>query len=348
VGLQQFTNNASATIAASISAAATSLAVTAGTGALFPAISGSQFFVATLIKANTPTVYEIVRVTSRTTDTMTIVRAQEGTTALAWNAGDTLALLPTAGAFAGFAQNTDVQAQNGNYAIDIGSANAYAVSLNPPLTAHIIGVPIRVLFQHTNTGASTFNDGAGVAQLLTNNGVTLAAGEAVAGAVGEVVWNGSSFNLTGVQAVGFSQLTGLIAPTQVPASAVTQFAPTLFTSPVFTGNPTAPTPVVGDADASVATTAFVNPGSSLNTNGYRKNPDGSITQWGQIPYSGSGATLTLTFPLPWPGGLFSITFTPQVGGYSPGVQSFNANQLVMSMNNLGGTAQTFYWIAQGH
>jgi hypothetical protein len=69
-----------------------------GTGALFPApVSGTSFFKLTLIDAATGQISEIVHVTARTGDTLTIVRAQEGTLARAWSVNDIAANMMTAG-----------------------------------------------------------------------------------------------------------------------------------------------------------------------------------------------------------------------------------------------------------
>lgn len=84
----QFANNAATTLASGITSTATSLTVAAGTGSLFPAITGSQYFYLTLIDSATGTQIEIVKVTAVSTDTFTIVRAQDGTTAKTYAAGD--------------------------------------------------------------------------------------------------------------------------------------------------------------------------------------------------------------------------------------------------------------------
>ncbi|HCC3432074.1 hypothetical protein MMA45_06720 [Salmonella enterica] len=91
-------NNAQTVLAAGISASATSLTVNSGAGSLFPAPSaGVSFFKLTLIDAATGQLTEIVHVTARYGDTMTIDRAQEGTTARAWSANDIAANMMTAG-----------------------------------------------------------------------------------------------------------------------------------------------------------------------------------------------------------------------------------------------------------
>jgi hypothetical protein len=92
----QFTNNAASTLASSILIGATSLTVAAGTGGLFPTLTGSNFFYCTL-QNTAGTTIEIVKVTARSTDTFTIVRAQEGTAASAFALGDKVELRLTAG-----------------------------------------------------------------------------------------------------------------------------------------------------------------------------------------------------------------------------------------------------------
>jgi hypothetical protein len=69
------------------------------------------------------------------------------------------------------------------------------------------------------------------------------------------------------------------------------------------------TAALADSSQLLATTAFVNPGSLLNANGYRKNPDGSIEQWGFN--SGSGSNRTVTFPIAFPTACDNINCTPR-------------------------------------
>lgn len=91
-------NNASTVLASSINASATTLTVNTGAGSLFPSpVAGTSFFKLTLIDAATGQLTEIVHVTARTGDSMTIERAQEGTVARAWSANDIAANMMTAG-----------------------------------------------------------------------------------------------------------------------------------------------------------------------------------------------------------------------------------------------------------
>lgn len=92
-----FANNASSALAGPISNAAVILNLASGTGALFPNPSAGQQFAMTLNDAATGLLTEIVYCTARVGDTCTVVRAQEGTVAQNWLAGDLAANLVTQG-----------------------------------------------------------------------------------------------------------------------------------------------------------------------------------------------------------------------------------------------------------
>src|SRR5277367_76548 len=99
-----FGNNASSTLAGSITPTDLTVNVSGGTGAIFPQPHIGQQFIATFIDQLTGTQREIIHVTNITVDTFTIVRAQEGTVAQTWNAGDIIAHLHTAGAMSAMLQ----------------------------------------------------------------------------------------------------------------------------------------------------------------------------------------------------------------------------------------------------
>lgn len=150
-GLNLFTNNASTTLASSILVGATSLTVAAGTGGLFPSLAGSQYFYCTL--SNTAgTTIEIVKVTARSTDTFTIVRAQDNTTASAFSAGDKVELRLTAIDLQNFPQldstNTFAQAQTFSSPIAVSSGGTGASTANA-------GLANLSTFTSTATAAST-------------------------------------------------------------------------------------------------------------------------------------------------------------------------------------------------
>lgn len=89
-------NNASSRLAASVAAATTTISVMPGDGAKFPALTAGDWFPLTIVKSDGA--LEIVKCTARSTDTFTVTRAQEGTAALAFSAGDRVELRLTAAA----------------------------------------------------------------------------------------------------------------------------------------------------------------------------------------------------------------------------------------------------------
>lgn len=99
-----FANNAQSTLASPISSSATTANLSPGTGALFPQPTGAQYFTMTFVDAATKLVNEIVYVTNVTSDTITMIRGQEGTTAKSWSSGDIAANLNTAGTMTALAQ----------------------------------------------------------------------------------------------------------------------------------------------------------------------------------------------------------------------------------------------------
>lgn len=103
-----FTNNAQTTLANNLSAGATTCTLATGTGALFPNPSAGQIFTVTFNDAQTGTLTEIAYCTARSGDTLTIVRAQEGTSAKNWLAGDLASNYFTAGAANAFTQGSNV------------------------------------------------------------------------------------------------------------------------------------------------------------------------------------------------------------------------------------------------
>jgi hypothetical protein len=99
-----WTNNASATLASSIASGDTTATLTSGQGAEFPNPGANQYAVLTL--EDTSGNIEIVHLTGRNTDVLTIVRAQEGTTAASFASGSRCEIRITAGCLAALLQKT--------------------------------------------------------------------------------------------------------------------------------------------------------------------------------------------------------------------------------------------------
>jgi hypothetical protein len=89
------TNNGTTVLALALSPSDTTLQVATGKGDLFPVVTAPDYTMLTLQDSNDNV--EIVQVTARASgsDIMTIVRAQDGTTAQSWTGGDTVELRVT-------------------------------------------------------------------------------------------------------------------------------------------------------------------------------------------------------------------------------------------------------------
>ena len=97
---QLFANNAASELASAVASGAVSLTLKTGDGAKFPAPAGGDFFLVTLYQkvGQDEVNHEIVKCTARAGDVLTVVRAQEVTTARAFSADDPVELRLTAGA----------------------------------------------------------------------------------------------------------------------------------------------------------------------------------------------------------------------------------------------------------
>ena len=91
------TNNAFGTLSSAINTSATTITLDSGQGARFPTLGASDYFYGTLV--DTSNNLEIVKVTARSTDSLTVTRAQDGTTATAFAIGDRFELRPVAALF---------------------------------------------------------------------------------------------------------------------------------------------------------------------------------------------------------------------------------------------------------
>ena len=152
----KFTNNATTTLASGINNSVTSLTVAAGTGALFPSLSGSDVFYVTL--ANLAGAVEIVKVTARSTDTFTIVRAQDNTSAAAWSAGDKVELRPIAATMAAMLQTTDIGVTVQGYDAATAKTNAvqsFSVAQRGTVSALTDGATITPDFAAANNFSVT-------------------------------------------------------------------------------------------------------------------------------------------------------------------------------------------------
>jgi hypothetical protein len=154
-----FSNNAHSTLAGAVSDVATSMLLQAGTGDFFPNPSVNEFFSLTITSQLSAQDIEIVYVTARAGDTLTVLRGRESTTPRSWLAGDFADNMVTAGGLTKYTQDDELLTAAGGYADDLGTNNAAAASFLPiPYSiASYAGAPLRIRRPSgiSNTGPMT-------------------------------------------------------------------------------------------------------------------------------------------------------------------------------------------------
>lgn len=166
-GISKFKNNANGTLASAVATGDTTVNLTAGHGNRFPTLNTAQseYFFATLI--DTSGNLEVVKVTARVNDSLTVVRAQDGTSALALAASDFIELRPTAGGLDRFLQVTGPQTGHNKKFINsefsggtvnattlqVGGVDAVSVSGTQTLTNKTLTNPV---INGTITGTGNF------------------------------------------------------------------------------------------------------------------------------------------------------------------------------------------------
>jgi hypothetical protein len=160
-----FANNASTTLSGPISTSSNSVGVSTGSGALFPSPVVGQYFVATIQSTTVPGQIEVVWVTARTGDTLTVVRAQEGTSAADFLAGDIFEMRPTAGQMSAMLQK--VQAPQ-RYSYDLGSPPGADIFLNPGDSLALTFASVASVPLYTQTTQGFYR----ISFLVTNSNTT--------------------------------------------------------------------------------------------------------------------------------------------------------------------------------
>lgn len=175
--LIQFANNATSRLAANLSAVGVTATLIPGDGPKFPTLSAGQYFMATLIKADGNK--EIIKVTARSSDTLTIVRAAEPVagvqTAYSFNAADKIELRLTAGELASEFDRLDKHALTGvlnksaNYTVvadDVSTlvrvdSTAGATTITLPLISSLTEDFILAVAKVSNDSNSVYIAGSG-------------------------------------------------------------------------------------------------------------------------------------------------------------------------------------------
>lgn len=194
----KITNNASGVLASSITTASTSITLTTGQGSLFPSIASGDFFFATLVDSSNN--YEIVKVTARASDVLTVVRAQDNTAARAFIGGDRIELRPVAATFAALLQDAEDYsdtALNTHIADPTAAHAASAVSFTP--TGNLSATNVQAALAELDTE-----------KLPATTTVTGASGITATGALGSgtTLTPTAGFNGYGVRTVSTSGPSG--------------------------------------------------------------------------------------------------------------------------------------------
>lgn len=345
MGTYQFANNAFTTLGSAISPTATAITVASGTGAKFPTPGAGQYFMATLFASGSSTGLpnEIVRVTARTGDTLTVVRGQEGTTAQSWSVGDTFANFITAGFLNQLVDSGSLQLQTGNFAADTGTANAGSITL-VPVPSSLGGVPIRIKkMGATSTGAYTLTIvGVGVAPVLLG-GANLEGGELVGNEIFEVAYDGTYFNLLSPPAV--------LHGDRIAASSVQNLALALMSAYTLKGNLTGGTTSPYDIPLASLISALGIGAITQNGDGWYFNIGSTLIQFGVK----GGTAAVFNFPTPFPNAVMCLIVSNansmgRYGDVAFGYPTSNAQYYMATkaVDNGNITGFPAFWLAIGN
>jgi hypothetical protein len=171
-----YSNNAKSTLAAGIGTTDLAFSSQPGEGLLFSNPSGAECFLVTFRDAFGN--YEIMVISARSTDTFTVLtRGVDGTNARSWVAGAKIEQRATA-----LILNQLVsQLGQSVFAVGGGTGNAITAVFDPPFTALINGMEVRVRAPAANTSVTpTFApDGLTAKTIVKFNNTALVAGEIV-------------------------------------------------------------------------------------------------------------------------------------------------------------------------
>ena len=143
----KFTNNAKTTLASSLTNVATSASVV--DGSVFPTLGAGEYFYCTFDDGSNN---EIVKVTARSGNTLTIVRGVDNTSARAFSSGDSAELRATAGLLTDIQEN--IAAKSANQTVynttTASSATDYDIGIDPSVEANAM-VFLNGVMQHHDT-----------------------------------------------------------------------------------------------------------------------------------------------------------------------------------------------------
>jgi hypothetical protein len=159
-------NNARSTLATGINDSTTTISVAASTGSRFPSPVGGDWFPLALEDASGN--IEYCKCTARSGDTLTVERAQEGSAAHAFSAGDAVELRLTAAAIIAILSSIDL---GGIPSFPLAIANGGTGAITAPGARSALGIG-SLGTQDANNAAITGGAIAGIADLAIADGGT--------------------------------------------------------------------------------------------------------------------------------------------------------------------------------
>jgi hypothetical protein len=220
-----FANNASSTIAAGITPTSTTILLASGSGIEFPVIiNAGDYFCATLYDAQTKHLSEIIHVTARSGDTLTVARGQENTIARGWAPGDLIINGLTAGSLANFVQSGGPP-QSSTSIIYVGTDTSSAINLincvtNPVPASLVAGMQFNIKVANTNNGPVTAQlNGLAAIPVVRQDGSAMVGKELTIAQEMIFVYNG-----TALEAM-YPGVTGVVLPPASPTAPPTPAAP---------------------------------------------------------------------------------------------------------------------------
>lgn len=259
-----FFNNSKTNLGAPVNPGDTTITLASGAGALFsPGPTGSQYFLITLSDALTGINNEICKCTNVAGDVLTVVRAQEGTSAQSWLVGDTAQGRITAGALMTLGSEAAPTADK------LTTARTIAMSADGVWSVSFDGstsVTSALTLATVNGAPGTFGDSTHAPQIVVNaKGLVTAVTSVLINFAAAVV--ASAAKWTTARNLSF---TGNVTGTaSVDGSADVATALTIASSVNLAGSPTTTTQADADSSTKIATTAFVqNNVTDLTAAGY--------------------------------------------------------------------------------
>ena len=320
-----YSNDALTTLSVGVSTTQTILYLASGAGALFPTPTNGDVFSVTL-KNSAGTKTEVCWCNYRSGDALTVLRAQEGSAANTWSAGDLVSCGPTAGTMQSLQPNiasgsTSLTLSN-NGLQQWGLSTTYNLVIdNLRLQARFNGIAATLTLNPlggiVNTAHVTLDDGFGNVSLPA--ALTVAGTTTLNGATNTQALTATGLTVNGNSTVnGTSYLNGTVNAT---------------------GNV-----ICAAATASNQATTLSQFASNIVTDGYTYLPNGLILQWGY--FSNLPPSTPMNFPIAFPNACFNIVAT--LAYYSP-AQGFLINIVSRLQWEFGaGANASMYWTAIGY